>query len=99
MKLFCKKDDALVYTMTIKDCLHFDLAMDYVDISLSFRQTVVAIHKAKDRTKTTKLISLNDCIVGQYTRILVAVALQQIVFILDEKSVWAMSLAGDESTH
>jgi hypothetical protein len=30
MKLFCKKDDALVYTVTIKDCLCFDLAMDYV---------------------------------------------------------------------
>jgi hypothetical protein len=36
MKLFCKKDDVLVYTVTIKDCLCFDLAMDYVSIGLSF---------------------------------------------------------------
>ncbi len=44
MKLFCKKDDALVYTaVTIKDCLRFDLAMDYVGIGLSFRQTTAAI--------------------------------------------------------
>jgi hypothetical protein len=99
MKLFCKKDDAPVYTVTIKDCLRFNLAMDYVGIGLSFRQTAVAIQKAKDRMKTTKLIGLNDCIVGQYTRVLVAVALQQIALILGDESVWAMSLAGDGSTH
>ncbi|CAK9208544.1 unnamed protein product [Sphagnum troendelagicum] len=73
--------------------------MDYVGIGLSFRQMAATIQKAKDRTKTAKLIGLNDCIVGQYTRVLVAIALQQITLILDDKSVWAMSLAGDESTH
>ncbi|CAK9873717.1 unnamed protein product [Sphagnum jensenii] len=99
MKLFCKKDDALVYIVTIKDCLRFDLAMDYVDIGLSFRQTAAAIQKAKDRTKMAKLIGLNDCIVGQYMRVLVVVVLQQIALILDDESVWAMSLAGDRSTH
>jgi hypothetical protein len=36
MKLFCKEDDAPIYTVTVKDILHFDLAMDYVGISLSF---------------------------------------------------------------
>jgi hypothetical protein len=36
MKLFCKEDDAPVYTVTIKDILRFNLAMDYVSISLSF---------------------------------------------------------------
>jgi hypothetical protein len=46
-----------------------------------------------------KLISLNDCIIGQYTRVLVAIALQQIGLILDDESVWAMSLAGDRNTH
>jgi hypothetical protein len=49
--------------------------------------------------KTTKLAGLNDRIVGQYTRVLVVVALQQIAGILDDESVWAMSLVGDESTH
>jgi hypothetical protein len=75
MKLFCKKDDELVYIVTIKDCLRFDLAMDYIGIGLSFWQTVAAIQKAKDRTKTAKFIGFNDCIVGQYTRVLVVVAL------------------------
>ncbi|CAM6030202.1 unnamed protein product [Sphagnum balticum] len=64
MKLFYKEDDALVYTVTIKDIMRFDLAIDYVGISLSFRQKAEAIQKAKDRTKTTKLVSLNDCIIG-----------------------------------
>ncbi len=64
MKLFCKKDDAPVYTVTIKDCLRFNLAMDYVGIGLSFQQTVVAIQKVKDRMKMAKLTGLNDCIVG-----------------------------------
>jgi hypothetical protein len=76
MKQFCKKDDAPIYTVTIKDCLRFNLAMDYVDIGMLFRQTAVAIQKANYRMKTTKFTGLNDCIIGQYTRVLVAVALQ-----------------------
>ncbi|CAK9234576.1 unnamed protein product [Sphagnum troendelagicum] len=99
IKLFCKEEEVSVYTTTIKDVVRFDLAMDFVSIGLSFRQTTEAMQKAKTRTKTTKLSGLNDSIAGQYTRVLVAVALQQIVVILDHESVWAMSLAGDGSTH
>ncbi|CAK9199586.1 unnamed protein product [Sphagnum troendelagicum] len=71
MKLFCKEDDALVYTVTIKDILHFNLTMDYIGIDMSFRQTAAAIQKAKDRTKTVKVSGLNDRIVDQYMRVLV----------------------------
>jgi len=53
MKLFCKEDNAPVYTVTIKDILRFDLAMDYIGIGLSFQQAAVAIQKAKDCTKMT----------------------------------------------
>ncbi|KAH8961769.1 hypothetical protein BDL97_05G065700 [Sphagnum fallax] len=87
MKLFCKEDNAPIYTVTIKDILRFDLAMDYVSIGMLFRQTAATIQKAKDRTKTTKLAFLNDRIIGQYTHVLVVVALQQIVDILDDESV------------
>jgi hypothetical protein len=73
--------------------------MDYIGIDLTFRQTVATIQKAKDRTKTEKLAGLNDRIISQYTRVLVTVTLQQIAGILDDESVWAMSLAGDGSTH
>jgi hypothetical protein len=45
------------------------------------------------------LTGINDAIVGLYTRVLVAVTLQKIVTILDNESVWAMSLACDKSTH
>jgi hypothetical protein len=76
MKLFCKDNDAPVYMVTIKDILCFDLTMDYIGINLSFRQTATIIQKAKDCTKTVKLADLNDRIVGQYTRVLVIVALQ-----------------------
>jgi hypothetical protein len=61
--------------VTINDILCFDLAMDYVGIGLSFRQEATAIQKAKDHTKTAKLAGLNDRIVGEYTRVLVIVAL------------------------
>jgi hypothetical protein len=37
MQLFCKKDDVPIYTVTIKDCFRFNMAMDYVSIGLSFR--------------------------------------------------------------
>ncbi len=76
----------------IKNVLRFELAMDYVNIGMLFQQTAEAIQKAKDRTKTMNLIGINDTIVSQYTRILVVVALQEIVTILDDESVWAMSL-------
>jgi hypothetical protein len=56
MKLFCKEDNVPVYTVTIKDIMCFDLAMDYIGIGLSFRQMAAAIQKAKDRTKTAKLV-------------------------------------------
>jgi len=99
MKLFCKENDVPIYTVTIKDILRFNMAMDYVNIGLSFQQMAVAIQKAKDRMKTVKLAGLNDRIVGQYTRVLVAIALQQIVGIFDDESVWALLLAGDRSAH
>jgi hypothetical protein len=97
MKLFYKEDDAPVYTVTIKDILRFDLAMDYVVIGLSFRHTAIAIQKAKDCTKMAKLVGLR--ILSQYMRVLVAVTLQLIAYILDDESVWAMSLVGDGSAH
>ncbi|CAK9863189.1 unnamed protein product [Sphagnum jensenii] len=55
MKLFSKEEDEIVYTVTIKNVLQFELAINYVGIGMSFRQTVEAIQKAKDRMKMTKL--------------------------------------------
>jgi hypothetical protein len=58
-----------------------------------------AIQHAKERTKTAKLASITDLMVGQYVRVLVDSTLQQITNCLDDESVWAMSLVGDSSTH
>jgi hypothetical protein len=99
MKLFCKEDDAPVYTMTTKAIMRFDLAMDYVGIGLSFRHTSAAIQKANDHTKTAKLTGLSDRIVDQYMHVLVVVAFQQITSIFDDEPVWAMSVAGNRSAH
>jgi hypothetical protein len=79
--------------------MRFELTMDHVSVGMSFRQTVVAIQHAKDRTKTAKLIVINDLIIEQYIRVIVAYSLQQIDDMVDNDSVWAMSLDGDSSTH
>jgi phage major head subunit gpT-like protein len=73
MKLFNQQDNG--YIVTIKNVMRFELTMDHISIGMSFWQMAVAIQHAKDRTKTAKLTSMNNLIVGQYMRILVAVAL------------------------
>jgi hypothetical protein len=99
MKLFVIQSDESTYKVTIKNVMRFELAMDHVSIGMLFRQTMAAIQQAKDRTKTTKLARINDLIVSHYIRVVVAAALQNISDIIDNESVWAISLAGDNSTH
>jgi hypothetical protein len=77
MKLFIlnevdeDEDDPHSYTVTIKNIMQFNLAMDHVGNGMSFRQTASAIQHAKERTKTTKLAGITDLMVGQYVRVLV----------------------------
>jgi hypothetical protein len=77
MKLFIlnevdeDEDDPHSYTVTIKNIMQFNLAMDHVGSGMSFRQTASAIQHAKERTKTTKLAGITDLMVGQYVRVLV----------------------------
>jgi hypothetical protein len=97
MKLFDQQDNE--YIVTIKNVMRFELTMDHISIDMLFRWMAAAIQHAKDRTKTTKLTSMNNLIVGQFTHVLVVVALQQIADMVDHESVWAMSLAGDGNTH
>jgi hypothetical protein len=99
MKLFVKLDGADIYTLEIKGLMRFDLALDHISIGLSFRQAALAIQHAKDKTKTTKLGGVNDLMVAQWVRMLVAVSLQQIAFILGHESMWAFSFAGDGNTN
>jgi hypothetical protein len=95
MKLFEKNEEEPLYTATIKNIVHFELAIDHVSIGMSFRQVAGAIQHAKDRMKMSKLSGINDLIVGQYVRVLVVTNLQMIADMLDDDIVWAFSLAGD----
>jgi len=99
LKLFERMEEEPHYSVTIKNVMRFNLAIDHVSIGMSFRQAAGAIQHAKDRTKTSKLSGINDLIVGQYVRVLVATNLQVIADMLDDDTVWAMSLAGDGSAH
>jgi hypothetical protein len=72
MKLFDKNEEEPHYTATIKNIVRFELAIDHVSIGMSLRQVAGAIQHAKDRTKMSKLSGINDLIVGQYVRVLVA---------------------------
>ncbi len=85
MRRFDQKENG--YIVTIRNVMCFELTMEHISIGMSFRQTATAIQRAKDRTETAKLTSMNDLIVGQYMRILVAIALQQIANMVDDESV------------
>jgi hypothetical protein len=99
MKLFVKQSDESMYKVTIKNVTCFELEMDHVSIGMSFPQTSTAIWQAKDYTKKAKLAGINDLIVGQYVRVVVVVTLHNISNIINDKFVWAISLANDNSTH
>uniref|UniRef100_M4BY05 Uncharacterized protein n=1 Tax=Hyaloperonospora arabidopsidis (strain Emoy2) TaxID=559515 RepID=M4BY05_HYAAE len=68
MNLFVQSDaDSMWYSFTITHAMHFELAMDFVAIGMSFRQVSKAIEHAKIRTCTTQLTGINDLIVSHHT--------------------------------
>jgi hypothetical protein len=99
MTLFIDDDDPGRYKVFPKNVLRYELAMDYVSIAMSFRQTSAAIQFARDHTKTAKLTGRNDLVVGQYVHVLVASSLQNISDMMEDESFWVISLAFDSSTH
>ncbi|CAK9860169.1 unnamed protein product [Sphagnum jensenii] len=96
MKLFIfnevdeDEDDPHSYTVTIKNIMRFNLAMDHIGSGMSFQQTAGSIQHAKEHTKMTMLASIIDLMVGQYIRVLVGSTLQQIADCFDNESIWAM---------
>ncbi len=93
MKLFIfnevdeDEDDPPSYTVTIKNIMRFNLAMDHIGSGMSFRQMASAIQHTKERTKTAKLASITDLMVGQYVHVLVGSMLQQIADCLNNEFV------------
>ena len=99
LKLFVKDEETGQYSVTIKNVTRYELALDHVGSGMSFRQTAGAIEHAKRRLFSAKLAGVNDLMVGQFVRALVASNLQHISNLLSHQSVWAFSFAGDGSTH
>jgi hypothetical protein len=87
------------YVVKIKNPLRFWLAIDHIKVGLSFRQAAAVITQHRNRTKNVKLMGISDHMVGQFVRVLLAVALQLLSNVLCNESMWAFSLAGDASTH
>jgi hypothetical protein len=87
------------YAVAITNPLRFWLSIDHVKVGLSFRQAAAVITQHRNRTKNVKLMGISDHMVGQYVRVLLAVALQLVSNVLCNASVWAFSLAGVASTH
>ncbi len=102
LKLFVKEVaniDEDEYVVTIKGTMRYELAMDHVSTGMSFRQVAAAMQHTKERCNLSKLGGINDTIVGQYVRAGVVFALQRIVDLCIDESIWALSLAGDGNTH
>jgi hypothetical protein len=98
MKLFKPQEDGS-YLVTIKNSLRFDFAIRHVSVGLSFQQTSKVIEQHHLASKNAKLNGLNNHMVGQFVRVLLAVSLQIISDVLTDLAVWAFSLAANASTH
>lgn len=95
LRLFRQQADGS-YVVTIKHRTRFRMAMDYIAIGISFRQTARAIDISARYTKTALLKGINRSIVSQYARVLVGVSLNVIATLLEK--AWAFSIAMDMSS-
>ena len=98
LKLFTLNEDGN-YSVTIKNPLQFQLIVDYLAAGLSFRQVVNVVNITRKHTGMAKLGNVTIKTVSNYARIACAINLQRITNILNNKSVWAFSLANNSSTH
>ena len=98
MKLFQLQTDD-TFCVTIKNALRFELSIKSVAAGCSFRQTAKVMDIYHKQLRNAKLRGMNDHMVSQYTRVILAVTLQMISDILLDPAVWAFALAADSSTH
>ncbi|CAK9222468.1 unnamed protein product [Sphagnum troendelagicum] len=73
--------------------------MDHVSMGMSLREVAAAIQHTKECCSLSKLGGINDTIVGQCVCAGVTFALQRIADLCVDESIWALSLAGNGSTH
>jgi hypothetical protein len=82
------------YAVTITKPLRLWLSIEHVKVGLSFRQAAALLMQHRNRTKNVKLMGIIDHMVGQYVRVLLAVALQLVSNVLCNTSVWAFFSGG-----
>src|SRR5437667_12277730 len=75
------------------------IVVDYLAIGLSFRQVMNVFNKTKKHTGMAQLGNIKDTTVANYACVVYAINLQLIADVLNDKSVWAFSLANDSSTY
>lgn len=68
-------------------------------VGLSLRHIAIVITQHRNLCKKSKLLGLNDHMVGQLVRVLLVVVLQLMSPILNQKHVWMFSLAAYDSSH
>ena len=73
--------------------------MQYVACGLSFRQVSNAMRKTVRTLEVDKLAGINNTMIGQYVRIMVANGLQVIANVFCHDDVWAVALSFDGSSH
>jgi hypothetical protein len=98
LKLFQRQDDG-TFTVAIKNALRFNVAVQSIASGCSFRQVAKVMDVYQKALRNPKLRGLNDHMVCQYARVILAVSLQSIANVLSDPAVWAFSLAADSSTH
>jgi hypothetical protein len=99
LQLFKLNENNNDYTANIKKVVRFKLAIQHVSCGLLFRQVAITIEQTKNTCKIAKFGGLNNTIVGQYVRILIAHALQVISNIMVSNDVWAFAVLFNDSQH
>jgi hypothetical protein len=87
------------YIITIPHPMQFRLGIGDMAQGISFRQVAGSLMSVKAISGLAAIGSVTDIVVANYARVICAINLQRIMTILNNKLIWAFSLANDASTH
>lgn len=98
MALFKRQEDGS-YKVEVSNPVRYELTIRTVACGASFRMTAAIMDQTRTILNQAKLTGINDTMVGQYVRVLVGAAIQNIGQVLRRDDVWAFALSFDGSTH
>ena len=96
MRIFHEDGVSGNYSVTIKTPTAHHLAVNFVGIGMSLKQTALAMQEVKDIAFVSKVGGMNELTVEKFVRVKCATNFQIIANILCK--VWTFSLALDAST-